>query len=388
MSDFDDPVSLFTTRFGDGRKPDVVAVPGRVNLIGEHIDYHNLPVLPMAIGRKIRVAFRARTDRVIRACSSSFGEREFEWTKQLMPSESGDWVNYVKAAAQAVEGRWKLKFGIDATVVSDLPPAAGLSSSSALLTGFTLALLRANGVQATFEELMDVLPEGEYFVGTRGGGMDHAAVLAGRRGCAILVNFAPLAVSSVPVPEGWVFLIAHSLTTAEKSGDVRSKYNARRTAGSNALHGLGFHSFGQALERYSVEELSELAAGHLADDEQRCFLHVVTEAHRVTAAVAAMRAGDAESFGRLLIRISRQLARLAAGEFAGPGFPGRSGPRGGRAGSAPDGGRLRRLRRRPVPRGRAGASGRGHRRTVLCRARGLRSERASDRGRAFGGGSE
>jgi len=58
-----------------------------------------------------------------------------------------------------------------------------------------------------------------------------------------------------------VFLIAHSLTTAEKSGDVRSKYNARRTAGSNALHGLGFHSFGQALERYSVEELSELAAG-------------------------------------------------------------------------------------------------------------------------------
>jgi galactokinase len=300
MSDFDDPVSLFTTRFGDGLKPDVVAVPGRVNLIGEHIDYHNLPVLPMAIGRKIRVAFRARTDRVIRACSNSFGEREYEWTTQLMPSASGDWVNYVKAAAQAVEGRWKLKFGIDATVVSDLPPAAGLSSSSALLTGLTLALLRANGVQATFEELMDVLPEGEYFVGTRGGGMDHAAVLAGRRGCAILVNFAPLSVSSVPVPEGWVFLIAHSLTTAEKSGDVRSKYNARRTAGSNALHGLGFHSFGQALERYSVEELSELAAGHLADDEQRCFLHVVTEAHRVTAAVAAMRAGDAESFGRLL----------------------------------------------------------------------------------------
>jgi len=80
-----------------------------------------------------------------------------------------------------------------------------LSSSSALLTGFTLALLRANGVQATFEELMDVLPEGEYFVGTRGGGMDHAAVLAGRRGCAILVNFAPLSVSSIPVPEGWVF---------------------------------------------------------------------------------------------------------------------------------------------------------------------------------------
>jgi galactokinase len=271
-----------------------------VNLIGEHIDYHNLPVLPMAIGRKIRVAFRARADRLIRACSNSFGDREFEWTEQLDPSASGDWVNYVKAAAQAVQGRWKLKFGIDAAVVSNLPPAAGLSSSSALLTGFTLALLRANGVQATFEELMDVLPAGEYFVGTRGGGMDHAAVLAGRRGCAILVRFAPLSVSSIPVPPGWAFLIAHSLTTAEKSGEMRSQYNARRTAGSNALHRLGFQSFGQALERYSVEELSELAAGHLADDEQRCFLHVVTEAQRVDAAVAAMRLGDAETFGRLL----------------------------------------------------------------------------------------
>jgi len=91
MIDFDDPVSLFAARYGDGLKPGVVSVPGRVNLIGEHIDYHNLPVLPMAIGRKIRVAFRARPDRVIRACSSFFGEREFEWTEQLEPSASGDW---------------------------------------------------------------------------------------------------------------------------------------------------------------------------------------------------------------------------------------------------------------------------------------------------------
>lgn len=300
MIEFDDPVSLFATRFGDGLKPDVVAVPGRVNLIGEHIDYHNLPVLPMALGRKIRVAFRPRPDRLIRACSNSHGEREFEWVEQLQPSASGDWVNYVKAAAQAIEGRWKLQFGIDAAVVSDLPPAAGLSSSSALLTGFTLALLRANGVQATFEELMDVLPEGEYFVGTRGGGMDHAAVLAGQRGCAILVGFAPLTVSSVPVPEGWVFLIAHSLTTAEKSGEARSRYNNRRTAGSNALRRLGFESFGQALERYELQELVEQAAERLEGDEQRCFLHVVTEAHRVHAAVAAMRGGDAQTFGRLL----------------------------------------------------------------------------------------
>jgi len=93
-----------------------------------------------------------------------------------MPSASGDWVNYVKAAAQAVEGRWKLKFGIDATVVSDLPPPPGCRRLQRCSPD---SRWRCCGqrVQATFEELMDVLPEGEYFVGTRGGGMDHAAVL-------------------------------------------------------------------------------------------------------------------------------------------------------------------------------------------------------------------
>lgn len=300
MSELDDPLSAFAARFGQEGAPHTVSVPGRVNLIGEHIDYHDLPVLPMAIGRKIRLAFRARPDRVIRTQSNSYGEREFEWTVHLEPSASGDWVNYVKAAAQAVEGRWKLQHGIDAAVVSNLPPAAGLSSSSALLTGFTLALLRANGVEATFEELMEVLPEGEYFVGTRGGAMDHVAVLAGRRGCAILVGFAPLLVSAVEVPGNWRFLIAHSLTTAEKSGEVRSQYNARRTASSSALRRLGFISYGEALGQYGVTELTSLAAARLQAEEQRCFLHVVTEANRVHEAVAAMRAGDAGKFGRLL----------------------------------------------------------------------------------------
>jgi len=308
MSDFESAAALFAAHFSNGFIPaphpsgvmDSIAVPGRVNLIGEHIDYHNLPVLPMAIGRKIRLAFRPREDRVIRGSSSSFGDREFHWTPQLEPSSLGDWVNYVKAAAQAVEGRWKLPRGIDAAVASDLPPAAGLSSSSALLTGFTLALLRANGVRTSFEELMEVLPEGEYFVGTRGGGMDHAAVLAGKPGCAILVNFAPISVTAIAIPDDWAFLIAQSLTTAEKSGEVRAKYNSRRTAGSNALRRLGFDTFREAINRHGSDELRAMAKRHLEGDEQRCFLHVITEAARVSNAVAAMQQDDAGAFGRLL----------------------------------------------------------------------------------------
>ncbi len=301
MKDNRDPASLLAEHFGSGANAAFVSVPGRANLIGEHIDYHNLPVLPIALQRRIRIAFRSRDDRRIRAVSERpFGEREFEWTEQLAPGRPGDWMNYLKAAAQAAAGRWRLERGIDAAVVSDLPPAAGLASSSALLTGFTLALLQANGVHATFEELMEVLPDGEQFVGTRGGAMDHAAVLRSKSGCALLVHFDPLSVCSVPIPKDWAFLVAHSLTTAEKSGAVRAEFNSRRTAGSRALNRLGFASYGAAIEQRAWGELRALADGKLDEEEMRSFLHVAGEALRVKDAVAALRDADAGAFGQAL----------------------------------------------------------------------------------------
>jgi galactokinase len=288
----------------------VITVPGRVNLIGEHIDYHDLPVLPMAIPRCIRIEFKPRSDRRIRAGSAEFGEREVDWTRPLTPGPAGDWANYVKAAARAVDERWNVSRGIDAEVSSDLPPAAGLSSSSALLVGFTLALLRANGIEATFEELMEVLPDGEQFVGTRGGGMDHAAVLASRAGSALLVRFAPLSVEHIPAPPGWEFLVAHSLTTAEKSGPVRAEYNSRRQSGARALERLGFPSFRTAFDRYPLDELERAARARLDGEELRCFLHVVGEAFRVETAAAAMRAGDIAEFARMLDASHRSLRDL------------------------------------------------------------------------------
>ena len=201
------------------------------------------------------------------------------------PSPSGDWANYIKAAAQAVGDRWGVQRGIDADVQSTLPAAAGLSSSSALLVAFTLALLRANGIEASLDELMEVLPEAEYFVGTRGGGMDHAAVLASRAGHALLVHFQPFSATPIPIPHDWAILVAHSLATAEKSGAVRAEYNARRTAGTRAF---------EAIRKGA--ELTSLPA-----DERDAYLHVTTEAARVDEAVAALKAADAERFGRALV---------------------------------------------------------------------------------------
>ena len=236
-----------------------VAAPGRVNLIGEHIDYHGFPVLPMALRRAVRVRYQARRDGIIRATSEGFGTREFLWTSDLQPVKRGDWENYLRAAARLVAPG----AGVDAEITSDLPPAAGLSSSSALIVAFTLALLRANGQRLTFEELMRVLPEGEHFVGTRGGGMDHAASLASRAGCASLIAFQPLAITHIPIPDSWAFLVAHSRETAEKSGPAREEYNARRRAGVNQ--------------------------------------HTTSEAARVEAAVDALRRNEPRTFGKLLL---------------------------------------------------------------------------------------
>jgi galactokinase len=276
----------------------MISAPGRVNLIGEHIDYHGLPVLPMALRRAIRIQFEPRADRQIRAFSPFYGERQFTWTPALTPVARGDWENYLRAAAQAIASKWDVMNGIDATLSSDLPAAAGLSSSSALIVAFTLALLRANRRHATFEELMEILPDGEQFVGTRGGGMDHAASLASHEGCASLIGFTPLAVHHIPIPPDWAFLVAHSLHTAEKSGAVRDQYNAVRTAGTDALRQIGFASYPQAIAARSHEDLLSLAA---SQNLPPAFLHVVTEAARVREAVTALRENAPERFGRILL---------------------------------------------------------------------------------------
>ena len=270
-----------------------MTAPGRVNLIGEHIDYHGLAVLPMALRRCVRTRFRRRGDRRILAASAGYGRREFEWTSDLEPVAAGDWENYLRAAAQVARTFVADPAGVEIEIESDLPAAAGLASSSALLVAVALGLLRANGYNPEFEELMEVLPDGEQFVGTRGGGMDHAAALASRAGCASLVEFEPVRVRHIPIPADWGFVVAHSGVRAEKSGAAREAYNARRRGGTAALARLGLRSYREA----HPEDAARLAV----PEEHDAFLHTTTEAVRVRAAAAAMEAGDLEGFGKLLL---------------------------------------------------------------------------------------
>src|SRR5882672_1210796 len=143
----DGVVSAFARRHGEPPRL-VAAAPGRVNLIGEHVDYCGLPVFPMAIQRGITIAASPRADRAMHIANldSRFEPRAFVLGSDIPARRPGDWANYVQAAGQALVRRYGELRGVDAVVASDLPIAAGLSSSSALVVAVAVAVLAANAV--------------------------------------------------------------------------------------------------------------------------------------------------------------------------------------------------------------------------------------------------
>src|SRR5438874_4032739 len=207
----------------------VARAPGRVNLIGEHIDYCRLSVFPMALRQSVRIAFQARSDRKTRLVNRDprFAPSAFAVSENIPPASAGNWTNYARAAVGALAQRFPDLRGVDALVESDLPIAAGLSSSSALVVAMALALLHANGVTVAPLELMAMLARGERYVGTAGGGMDQAIVLGARAGCASRIDFHPLRLTPTAVPADWQFIVAWSLVHAEKSGAAQQAYNER-----------------------------------------------------------------------------------------------------------------------------------------------------------------
>lgn len=219
---------------GDGPEPLVVVrAPGRVNLIGEHTDYNGLPVLPMAIDRAIWIAARARRDGRVRATNldGSFAACDFPFGRAIPPSMAGNWENYLKAATQAVAAHLpaahESRGGVSLTIASDLPAAAGLSSSSALVVATALATLGVHHVDVDRHALADELAAAERYVGVLSGGMDQAVILLAETGAALHIAFFPLRTRPVPIPPECSVIVADSLVRAEKSGGARASYNRR-----------------------------------------------------------------------------------------------------------------------------------------------------------------
>jgi len=303
----------FTALYGSSPTHRVIA-PGRINLIGEHIDYAGLPVLPMAIQRRIAIVFRSIDKPECRIASSAPGlePRVFRLDAAIEPYAAGDWGNYVKAAAAGLRERGMGPRGVEALITSDLPVAAGLSSSSALVVGCALSFLTAAAESLPPLELAALMAEAEQFTGTRGGGMDQAICLCAHEGTASVVDFDPLAIEPVAVPDDWRFVVAHSLVEARKSGDVQATYNRRReevetslsemgpALGASPSSGAAELSFKALLASRTTEELLNAAERTLEPDSRRRFRHVVTEAGRVRLAADAMKAADVSAFGALM----------------------------------------------------------------------------------------
>jgi galactokinase len=267
-----------------------------------------MSVLPVAIQKRISVCFVPRTDARIYATSDQANDAaDFPLQPVFVSEQPGHWSNYIRAAAHALLARYTLRRGLDAHVTSDLPAAAGLSSSSALLIAFSLALLRANDIEAIGNELLQLLPDAEQLVGTRGGAMDHVAILESQAGCATFIKcFVPLSATSVPIPGSWRFLVAHSLVHAEKSGIHVRAYNAIRDAGDAALAKLGFSSYSEAISTIHEEQIADLND----ELERNVFRHVYTEARRVKLATEALHVADLQYFGQLLLESHRSLRDL------------------------------------------------------------------------------
>ena len=228
-----------STRFEalTGHPPSRVCLaPGRVNLIGEHIDYNGFGVLPCAVGRFTCLAIGIsgiRDDKALCISLASSTTPQFDVVideVSSVPKDEHHWSNYVLAAYLGLrEHGVMLPRGIQIVVGGNLPQAGGLSSSSSLVVASALGMssLRVSRQMIPETMLADICMRSEWHVGTAGGGMDQAAIILSKAGFANHIEFNPLRTTSVKLPAGVSFVVANSLARAAKAETVHTNFNKR-----------------------------------------------------------------------------------------------------------------------------------------------------------------
>ncbi len=287
-------IAAFDAQFGGA--PDLVArAPGRVNLIGEHTDYNDGFVLPMAIGWQTMVAARARGDGLVRLHAVDLGARtEFSVDAPIKPDPRAPWSNYVRGVTQVLIEDGLALTGADIVIAGDVPQGAGLSSSASLEMASGLALAALAGVpdyDRTKLALAGQRAEHE-FAGCKCGIMDQLVSAHGIAGHATLIDCRSLDVTPVPIPDEWAVMIVHS---GQERGLVDGEYNMRRAQCEAAARHFGV----RALRDVSIAML-EAEAGALDPLVFARARHVVSENSRTLAAADALGAGDLGGLGVLL----------------------------------------------------------------------------------------
>jgi galactokinase len=289
-----------------GRAPRLFRAPGRVNLIGEHTDYNDGFVLPMAIDRETIVAAAPRDDRRVRAFSLNRNEEaEFDLDRPG-PPRRGVWLDYVEGVAQALEQQGSRLGGADLVISSDVPAGAGLSSSAALEISTGFALLSVSGLEVDRVRLALAGQRAEHeYVGAMVGIMDQFVAALGQKGHALLIDCRSLGHRAVPLDTRETAVVICDSRVKHDLAD--SEYNLRRAECERGvellrevLPGIG------ALRDVTVEDF-ERHAGALPEPVRRRCRHVVTENDRTLRAVEALGRGDLEEMGRLMKRSHRSL---------------------------------------------------------------------------------
>ncbi|MBL8897226.1 MAG: galactokinase [Planctomycetes bacterium] len=268
--------------------------PGRVNLIGEHTDYNGFPVLPLALDRAAWIAAAPRTEPIVRIRSvdaARWPEEEIALRDLASRVRRGSWVDYVVAGLRTAPPA----HGLELVVGSDVPVAAGLSSSAALVVA---ALLLAQPARSRVE-LAELAARAEQYVGTHSGGMDQAISLLARAGHALRIDFRPLRTRAVALPPDLVVLVAPSGVLAEKGGAAQAAYNQRVAECARAAGSLGA-PVGGLLADVPGERRAERAASLGEALLARRARFVFEEARRVDEAERCLARGDIEGLGALL----------------------------------------------------------------------------------------
>jgi galactokinase len=285
---------------GEGAGVVTAFAPGRVNLIGEHTDYNDGFVLPMAIEAGIELAARPRAGREVRLHSVDFAETSaFSLDAPIERDPAHPWSDYPRGVIRAVLLAGQRVEGLDLAFSGTLAQGAGLSSSAALEVATALAVQALGGFAMALPRLARLCQAAENeFVGLQCGIMDQYASLAARAGHALFLDCRSLAFEHVPLDLGrHVVAICHS---GVRHALVASEYNRRREecqAGVAAL-AARFPSV-QALRDATPEQLEDCRAALDPVVHRRC-RHVVAEDQRVLQSVEALRAGDLPRFGRLM----------------------------------------------------------------------------------------
>ncbi len=278
----------------------VARAPGRVNLIGEHTDYNNGFVLPIAIDRDVAFVGAPRDDRCVRIYSADFDQRAEFSLDAIDHDQQHEWSNYIRGVADVLQKAGHTLRGFDAVMQGDVPIASGLSSSAATematVMAFTAASsnwsspLQVNGARAAqYAQRAE-----NQFVGVNCGIMDQFISSLGKAQHALMIDCRSLDYQLVPMPRGATVLVVDTTAPRTLAG---SAYNQRRAECEEGAQLLGVES----LRDISVSEFERRVGELPLVIAKRC-AHVVHESQRVLDAVNALQRGDIQSFGDLMIQ--------------------------------------------------------------------------------------